>query len=123
MYSKELMYQQVVRRFAHFNAIQLSDPAPLSELIMLALKEEDVDPKCNENDDLIEKITEVTYALFRLISHVLWSLYISLSICFNKLTTKCFETFNYFNSLADYFYFGRRSMFLMCLLKEIEVKT
>lgn len=53
------MYQQVLRRFAHFNAIQLSDPAPLPELIMLALKEEDIDPNCNENDDLKEKIAEV----------------------------------------------------------------
>ncbi|KAL4651760.1 hypothetical protein ACB092_01G184500 [Castanea dentata] len=63
--SKELMYQQVLRRFAHFNAIQLSDPAPLSELIMLALKEEDLDPECNENDDLIEKITEMNTELLK----------------------------------------------------------
>lgn len=55
------MYQQVLRRFAHFSAIQLSDPAPLPELIMLALKEEDLDSEGNENDDLKEKITEVTY--------------------------------------------------------------
>lgn len=53
------MYQQVLRRFAHFNAIQLSDPAPLQELIMLALKEENLDTDCNENDDLKEKIAEV----------------------------------------------------------------
>ncbi|KAK6129624.1 hypothetical protein DH2020_036634 [Rehmannia glutinosa] len=57
--SKELMYQQVLRRFAHFSAIQLSDPAPLPELIMLALKEEDLDPEGNENDDLKEKIAEM----------------------------------------------------------------
>ncbi|XP_030952236.1 DNA mismatch repair protein MLH1 isoform X2 [Quercus lobata] len=63
--SKELMYQQVLRRFSHFNAIQLSDPAPLSELIMLALKEEDLDPECNENDDLIEKITEMNTELLK----------------------------------------------------------
>ncbi|KAM3712202.1 hypothetical protein ACJW31_01G164000 [Castanea mollissima] len=63
--SKELMYQQVLRRFAHFNAIQLSDPAPLRELIMLALKEEDMDPECNENDDLIEKITEMNTELLK----------------------------------------------------------
>lgn len=57
------MYQQVLRRFAHFNAIQLSDPAPLSELIILALKEEDLDPESSENDDLKEKIAEVTFFL------------------------------------------------------------
>ncbi|XP_038681486.1 DNA mismatch repair protein MLH1 isoform X2 [Tripterygium wilfordii] len=59
--SKELMYQQVLRRFCHFNAIQLSDPAPLSELIMLALKEEDLDPESIENDDLKEKIADVDW--------------------------------------------------------------
>ncbi|KAI3872153.1 hypothetical protein MKW98_011645 [Papaver atlanticum] len=46
--SKELMYQQVLRRFAHFNAIQLSEPAPLSELMMIALKEEDMESKADE---------------------------------------------------------------------------
>ncbi|XP_057994844.1 DNA mismatch repair protein MLH1 isoform X2 [Hevea brasiliensis] len=63
--SKELMYQQVLRRFAHFNAIQLSDPAPLPELIMLALKEEDLDPESNENDDLKEKIAEMNTELLK----------------------------------------------------------
>ncbi|XP_020538956.1 DNA mismatch repair protein MLH1 isoform X2 [Jatropha curcas] len=63
--SKELMYQQVLRRFAHFNAIQLSDPAPTKELIMLALKEEDWDPESNENDDLKEKIAEMNTELLK----------------------------------------------------------
>lgn len=53
------MYQQVLQRFAHFNAIQLSDPAPLPELIMLALREEDLDAQGNENDDLKARIAEV----------------------------------------------------------------
>lgn len=66
-YSKELMYQLVLRRFAHFNAIQLSNPAPLSELLMLALKEEDLDMENSENDDLKEKIAEVIF-FFTLIS-------------------------------------------------------
>ncbi|KNA12425.1 hypothetical protein SOVF_126060 [Spinacia oleracea] len=52
------MYQQVLRRFGHFNAIQLSDPAPLPELILLALKEEDMDADGSENDDLRKKIAE-----------------------------------------------------------------
>ncbi|XP_073263098.1 DNA mismatch repair protein MLH1 isoform X2 [Populus alba] len=59
--SKELMYQQVLRRFAHFNVIQLSDPASLRLLIMLALKEEDLDLESNENEDLREKIAEVDW--------------------------------------------------------------
>ncbi|KAJ6855473.1 DNA mismatch repair protein MLH1 [Populus alba x Populus x berolinensis] len=63
--SKELMYQQVLRRFAHFNGIQLSDPASLRLLIMLALKEEDLDLESNENEDLREKIAEVTSILLR----------------------------------------------------------
>lgn len=56
------MYQQVLRRFTHFNAIQLSDPASLSELILLALKEEDLDAEADANDDLKEKIAEVIYS-------------------------------------------------------------
>ncbi|KAL3638678.1 DNA mismatch repair protein [Castilleja foliolosa] len=69
--SKELMYQQVLRRFAHFNAIQLSDPAPLPELIMLALKEEDLDPQDNENNDLKEKIAEMSTELIKQKSEML----------------------------------------------------
>ncbi|KAJ8770000.1 hypothetical protein K2173_009083 [Erythroxylum novogranatense] len=63
--SKEIMYQQVLRRFAHFNAIQLSDPAPLSDLIILALKEEDLDPEFDENEDLKEKIAEINTQLLK----------------------------------------------------------
>ncbi|XP_059460445.1 DNA mismatch repair protein MLH1-like [Corylus avellana] len=63
--SKELMYQQVLRRFSHFNAIQLSEPAPLSELLMLALKEENLDPEGHENNDQIEKITEMNTELLK----------------------------------------------------------
>lgn len=55
------MYQQVLRRFAHFSAIQLSDPAPLRELIILGLKDEDLEPEGHENDELKEKIAEVTH--------------------------------------------------------------
>lgn len=54
------MYQQVLRRFAHFNAIQLSNPAPLFELFILALKEENANSEC-ENDDFNEKVAEVTW--------------------------------------------------------------
>ncbi|PIA47206.1 hypothetical protein AQUCO_01400116v1 [Aquilegia coerulea] len=63
--SKELMYQQVLRRFAHFNAIQLSDPAPLYELITMALKEEELDSECKGNDHLKEKIAEMNTDLLK----------------------------------------------------------
>ncbi|KAL5776365.1 hypothetical protein ACOSP7_009291 [Xanthoceras sorbifolium] len=69
--SKEVMYQQALRRFAHFNAIQLSDPAPLSDLIILALKEEDMDPESCENDDLKEKIAEMNTELLKQKSELL----------------------------------------------------
>nr|XP_028946194.1 LOW QUALITY PROTEIN: DNA mismatch repair protein MLH1 [Malus domestica] len=62
--SKELMYQQVLRRFAHFNAIQISEPAPLKELIVLALKEEE-DPECSVNHELNEKIAEMNTELLK----------------------------------------------------------
>ncbi|MCI60502.1 DNA mismatch repair protein MLH1-like, partial [Trifolium medium] len=52
------MYQQVLSRFGHFNAIQLSDPAPIKDLIILALKEEDIDSECNDDDTFKEKIAE-----------------------------------------------------------------
>jgi len=39
--------------------MQLSDPAPLPELIMLGLKEEGIDADCSENADLKQKIAEV----------------------------------------------------------------
>nr|CAD1824525.1 unnamed protein product [Ananas comosus var. bracteatus] len=62
---KELMYQQVIRRFAHFNAIQLSEPAPLQDLLMMALKEEDLESPADENDDLKQKIAELNTELLK----------------------------------------------------------
>lgn len=61
--SKELMYQQVIHRFGNFNAIQLSDSAPLVELLMMALREEDLDSASDENDDLRKKIVEMNIGL------------------------------------------------------------
>ncbi|KAF9608535.1 hypothetical protein IFM89_009901 [Coptis chinensis] len=63
--SKELMYQQVLRRFAHFNAIRLSDPAPVSELIAMALKEDEKESECDGDDDLREKIAEMNTDLLK----------------------------------------------------------
>ncbi|XP_064965194.1 DNA mismatch repair protein MLH1-like isoform X5 [Musa acuminata AAA Group] len=60
--SKELMYQQVIRRFAHFNAIQLSEPAPLPELLILALKDEDLESGGDNDDELRKKIAELYVA-------------------------------------------------------------
>lgn len=56
------MYQQVLRRFAHFNAIQLSEKAPLLDLLMMALKEEDLDPE-ETDDSLSQRIAEVSLFL------------------------------------------------------------
>ncbi|CAH9082459.1 unnamed protein product [Cuscuta epithymum] len=69
--SKELMYQQALRRFAHFNAIQLSEPAPLHELLMLALREEDVASESNGDDDLKEKIADMNIDLLEQKSELL----------------------------------------------------
>ncbi|KAJ8539968.1 hypothetical protein K7X08_026357 [Anisodus acutangulus] len=63
--SKELMYQQVLRRFAHFNAIQLREPASLPELIMLALKEEGTDREGNESTEIRGKIAEMNTELLK----------------------------------------------------------
>ena len=57
------MYQLVLQRFGYFNAIQLSELAPLQELIMLALTEEDPDSEGIENDDLKVKIAQVSLSV------------------------------------------------------------
>lgn len=75
------MYQQVLRRFAHFNAIQLSEPAPLAELIMLALKEEDLNSEGNDNDDLKLKICEVSCFNLKFQSIALCMLFLLSIIC------------------------------------------
>ncbi|KMZ57672.1 hypothetical protein ZOSMA_83G00490 [Zostera marina] len=62
--SEELMYQQVLRRFAHFNAIQLSDPAPIHELIMMALSEENAECEDVESEDF-NKIAEMNTELLK----------------------------------------------------------
>lgn len=56
------MYQQVLRRFSKFNAIQLSEPAPLRDLLLMALKDEELETRGDEtetDDDLKEKIAQV----------------------------------------------------------------
>ncbi|KAL4559900.1 hypothetical protein LXL04_032046 [Taraxacum kok-saghyz] len=62
--SKELMYQLVLQRFGYFNAIQLSEPAPLQDLIQLALTEEqDPDSEGIQNDELKQKIAQMNAKL------------------------------------------------------------
>ncbi|CAL1373770.1 unnamed protein product [Linum trigynum] len=63
--SKEIMYQQVLRRFAHFNAIQLSEPAPVSDLIMLALQEEDLNSESTDGDELKQNIAKLNSELLK----------------------------------------------------------
>ncbi|KAI4388834.1 hypothetical protein MLD38_001128 [Melastoma candidum] len=62
--SKELMYQQTLRRFAHFNAIQLSEKAPLLDLLLLALKEEDLDME-ETDDSLSLRIAEMNTEILK----------------------------------------------------------
>ncbi|VAH69608.1 unnamed protein product [Triticum turgidum subsp. durum] len=50
--SKELMYQQALCRFGNFNAIQLSEPAPLLELLTMALKDDESMSDVNEKEKL-----------------------------------------------------------------------
>ncbi|KAE9594014.1 putative DNA mismatch repair protein family [Lupinus albus] len=63
--SKELIYQQVLSRFAHHCAICISDPLPLKDLILLALKEHDIDLEVNDDDNLKEKTAEMKSELLK----------------------------------------------------------
>jgi hypothetical protein len=57
--SKELVYQQVLRRFAHFNSVTLSNPAPLFDLLLLALDEEERTGRWHESDGPKDQIAQV----------------------------------------------------------------
>ena len=58
-YSKELLYQQAIRRFSHFNAMRLTNPAPIQELMLLALDEEECLGNWTENDGPKDEIAKV----------------------------------------------------------------
>ncbi|TVU36895.1 hypothetical protein EJB05_18848, partial [Eragrostis curvula] len=60
--SKELMYQQALCRFGNFNAIQLSEPALLRELLMMALKDDEM---VDENDAEKQEIAEVNSEILK----------------------------------------------------------
>lgn len=64
--SKELIYQQVLRRFAHFNVMRLSTPAPLMELLLLALDEEERMGRWSESDGPKDQIAQVFSLFFQL---------------------------------------------------------
>eukprot|EP00261_Vitis_vinifera_P014931 XP_003633884.2 PREDICTED: DNA mismatch repair protein MLH1 [Vitis vinifera] len=112
--SKELMYQQVLCRFAHFNAIQISNPVPLKELIMLALKEEDLDQQCDENDDLKEKIAEMNMELLKQKSEML-NEYFSLSIDLNGNLSRLPVVLDQYTPDMD-----RVPEFILCLGNDID---
>ncbi|VAI71065.1 unnamed protein product [Triticum turgidum subsp. durum] len=61
--SKELMYQQALCRFGNFNAIQLSEPAPLLELLTMALKDDESMSDVNEKEKL--EIAEVNTEILK----------------------------------------------------------
>ncbi|CAO1943126.1 unnamed protein product [Urochloa humidicola] len=61
--SKELMYQQALCRFGNFNAIQLSEPAPLRELLLMALKDDEL--LGDENDEEKLEIAEVNSEILK----------------------------------------------------------
>jgi len=61
--SKELMYQQALCRFGNFNAIQLSEPAPLRELLLMALKDDVL--MGDENDEEKLEIAEVNSEILK----------------------------------------------------------
>ncbi|WVZ67344.1 hypothetical protein U9M48_016434 [Paspalum notatum var. saurae] len=61
--SKELMYQQALCRFGNFNAIQLSEPAPLLDLLLMALKDDEL--VCDENDEEKLEIAKVNSEILK----------------------------------------------------------
>lgn len=63
--SKELMYQQVLRRFGQFNCIRLTPPAPLDQLLLIALDEEEALGRWQPNDGPKEEIAKVGFGTLR----------------------------------------------------------
>lgn len=57
------MYQQALCRFGNFNAIQLSEPAPLQKLLLMALK--DYESIGDENDEEKLEIAEANSKILK----------------------------------------------------------
>eukprot|EP00897_Mesotaenium_endlicherianum_P005513 jgi/Mesen1/4990/ME000248S04271 len=63
--SKEVVYQQVLRRFAHFNAMKFSAPAPLRELLLTALDDEERSGRWQESDGPKDEIASLNVELLQ----------------------------------------------------------
>ena len=61
--STEVVYQQVLRRFAHFATMRLSNPAPLTQLVQLALEDEEQVGRWCPDDGPQEEIARLNTAL------------------------------------------------------------
>ncbi|KAJ7568741.1 hypothetical protein O6H91_01G046000 [Diphasiastrum complanatum] len=77
--SKELLYQQVLRRFGHFNVIQLSNAASLYELLVIALDEEEQSGRWHESDGPKDQIAQLNVELLMCKAQMLQE-YFNLSI-------------------------------------------
>ncbi|KAL2653676.1 hypothetical protein R1flu_021804 [Riccia fluitans] len=64
-FSKELMYQQVLRRFAHFLSLQLSAPASLYDLCIVALDQEEIEGRWHESDGSKTQIAKLNSELIQ----------------------------------------------------------
>lgn len=69
--SRELMYQQVIRRFAHFDAIKLSNPSSVFELLLISLDEEERSGMWDESDGPKEQIAKLNVELLEKKSEML----------------------------------------------------
>eukprot|EP00963_Diacronema_lutheri_P000586 scaffold31_cov334-Pavlova_lutheri.AAC.54 len=61
--SRDMMYQQVLRRFEHFNQIRFSIPAPLKELLLLGLDEEEEEGNWSPEDGPKAEIADLSVKL------------------------------------------------------------
>ncbi|KAH7436479.1 hypothetical protein KP509_05G021700 [Ceratopteris richardii] len=53
------MYQQTLRRFGRFNAMSLTNPAPIQDLVLLALDEEERLGRWTEADGSKDEIAKL----------------------------------------------------------------
>lgn len=82
--SKELMRQQVLRRFAHYQAMRLSNGAPLKEMLLMALDDEEKSGRLHSSNGDKEEIARLNAELLKCKSEMLQE-YFSLNIDNNGL--------------------------------------